>query len=111
MWKRQFASEGFCSQGPWPDRVTSDSRSGCCCRETRGGGRPGTRPAGTALAEKLEGRLQGIRSSTRLHAYWSADFRSRQARLDRGGAQGGGSAMVHRGSVGGGKIYGVVAQE
>ena len=33
-----------------------------------GGERPGTRPAGTALAEKLEGRLQGIRSSTRLHA-------------------------------------------
>ena len=33
-----------------------------------GGGRPGTRPAGTTLAEKLEGRLQGIRSSTRLHA-------------------------------------------
>ena len=26
---------------------------------------PGPRPAGTALAEKLEGRLQGIRSSTR----------------------------------------------
>ena len=36
---------------------------------TRRGGRPGTRPAGTALlAEKLEGQLQGIRSSTRLHA-------------------------------------------
>ena len=33
-----------------------------------GGGRPGTRPACTALTEKLEGRLQGIRSSTRLHA-------------------------------------------
>ena len=27
----------------------------------------GARPPGTALAEKLEGRLQGIRSSTRLH--------------------------------------------
>ena len=37
-------------------------------RETRGGGRPGTRPAGIALAKKLEGRLQDIRSSTRLHA-------------------------------------------
>ena len=73
--------------------------------------RPGTRPAGTALAEKLEGRLQGIRSSTRLHAKWSADFRSRQARLDRGGAQGGGSAVVHRGPAGGGEIYGVVAQK
>ena len=33
-----------------------------------GGVRPGPRPAGTALAEKLEGRFQGIRSSTRLHA-------------------------------------------
>ena len=30
VWKRQFASDVFCSQGPWPDRVTSDSRSGCC---------------------------------------------------------------------------------
>ena len=72
---------------------------------------PGTRPAGTALAEKLEGRLQGIRSSTRLQANSSADFRSRQARLDRGGAQGGGGAVVHRGPAGGGEIYGVVAQE
>ena len=36
---------------------------------------------------------------------------NRQARLDRGGAQGGGSAVVHRGSVGGGKIRRVVAQE
>ena len=80
-------------------------------RETRGAGRPETRPAGTALAEKLEGRLQGIRSSTRLYANWSADFRRRQARLDRGGAQGGGSAVVHRGPAGGGEIYGVVAQE
>ena len=33
-----------------------------------GGGKPGTRPAGTALTEKLEGRLQGIRSFTWLHA-------------------------------------------
>ena len=32
------------------------------------GGRPGPRLAGTALAEKLEGRLQSNRSSTRLHA-------------------------------------------
>ena len=32
------------------------------------GGRPGTQPAGTVLAEKFEGRLQGIRSFTRLHA-------------------------------------------
>ena len=30
MWKQQFASDGFCSQGPWPDRVASDSRSDCC---------------------------------------------------------------------------------
>ena len=42
MWKRQFASDGFCSQGPWPDRVTSDSRSGCCSpRDSRGGEEPG----------------------------------------------------------------------
>ena len=26
--ERQFASDGFCSQGPWPDRVASDSLSG-----------------------------------------------------------------------------------
>ena len=32
-------------------------------------------------------------------------------RLDRGGAQGGGSTVVHRGPVGGGEIYGVLAQE
>ena len=31
-----------------------------------GGGRPGPRPAGTALAETFEGRLQSIRSSTPL---------------------------------------------
>ena len=31
--------------------------------------------------------------------------------LDRGGAQGRGGAVVHRGSVGSGKISGVVAQE
>ena len=38
VWKRQFASDGFCSQGPWLDRVTSDSRSGCCLpRDSRGG--------------------------------------------------------------------------
>ena len=38
MCKRQFASDGFCSQGPWPDRVTSDSRSGCCSPgDSRGG--------------------------------------------------------------------------
>ena len=38
VWKRQFASGGFCSQGPWPDRMTSDSRSGCCSpRDSRGG--------------------------------------------------------------------------
>ena len=38
MWKRQFASDGFCSQGPWPDRMTSDSRSGCCSpRDSRRG--------------------------------------------------------------------------
>ena len=37
VWKRQFASDGFCSQGPWPGRVTSDSRSGCCSpRDSRG---------------------------------------------------------------------------
>ena len=39
------------------------------------------------------------------------DFPSRQAHLNRCGAQGGGSAVVHRGSVGGGEVYGVVAQE
>ena len=38
VWKRQFASGGFCSQGPWPDRMISDSRSGCCSpRDSRGG--------------------------------------------------------------------------
>ena len=37
-------------------------------RETRREERLGPRLAGTSLAEKLEGRLQGIRSSTRLHA-------------------------------------------
>ena len=36
---------------------------------------------------------------------------NRQARLDRGGAQGGGNAVVHRGSVGGGEIHRVVVQE
>ena len=42
MWKRQFASDGFCSQGPWPDRVTSDSRSGCCSPgDSTGGQDPG----------------------------------------------------------------------
>ena len=42
VWKRHFASDGFCSQGPWPDRVTSDSRSGCCSpRDSRGGGDAG----------------------------------------------------------------------
>ena len=24
VWKRPFTSDGFCSQGPWPDRVTRD---------------------------------------------------------------------------------------
>ena len=42
VWKRQFARDGFCSQGPWPDRMTSDSRSGCCSpRDSRGGEDPG----------------------------------------------------------------------
>ena len=45
VWKRQFASDGFCSKGPWQDRVTSDSRSGCCSpRDSRGGGDPGPGP-------------------------------------------------------------------
>ena len=39
VWKRQFASDGFCSQGPWPDRVTSDSRSGCCSPRGSMGGK------------------------------------------------------------------------
>ena len=26
---KETGSDGFCSQGPWPDRVRSDSRSGC----------------------------------------------------------------------------------
>ena len=38
MWKRQLASDGFCSQGPWPDRMTSDCRSDCCSpKDSRGG--------------------------------------------------------------------------
>ena len=42
VWKRQFASDGFCSQGPWPDMVVSDSRSGCCSlSDSRGGEDPG----------------------------------------------------------------------
>ena len=36
--------------------------------EGGGGGGPGHRPAATAQTEKLEGRLQSIRSSTRLWA-------------------------------------------
>ena len=41
MWKRQFASDGFCSQGPWPDRVTATPEAAVVRRETRGGGDPG----------------------------------------------------------------------
>ena len=41
MWKRQFASDDFCSRGPWPEKETRDSRSGCCSRgNSRGGGDP-----------------------------------------------------------------------
>ena len=44
--KRQFASDGFCSQGPWPDGVTSDSRSGGCSpRDSRAGRRGPGQPA------------------------------------------------------------------
>ena len=41
VWKRQFASDGFCSRGPWPDRETSDSRSGCCSPGNSRGEDPG----------------------------------------------------------------------
>ena len=38
-----IASDGFCSQGPWPDRVTSDSRTKrlLFAERLEGGGDPG----------------------------------------------------------------------
>ena len=62
VWKRQFASDGSLFAGALARQ--SDKRlpqAAVIRRETRRGGRPGARPAGTALTEKLEGRLQGIR--------------------------------------------------
>ena len=44
MWKRQFARDGFCSRGLWPDIETGDPRSDCCSPgNSRGGGNPGPR--------------------------------------------------------------------
>ena len=48
-----------------------------------GGVRPGTRPAGTALVEKLEGRLQGLSEST-----GSSGQRRRARGRERRGTQG-----------------------
>ena len=76
-----------------------------------GGGDPGP---GQPVKHWQKSLRDDFKAFGALHGSTPVDRRT--FRVDRlvwteGGAQGGGSAVVHRGPVGGGEIYGVVGQE
>ena len=113
MWKRQFASDGFCSRGAWPNRQTSDSQGGCCSPgNSRGGGDPGPGQPAQHWQKSLR---EDFKAFGALHGSTPTDRRTfgvdRLVWTEVAHKEEVGSAVVHRGSVGGGEVHGVGAQE
>ena len=103
---KKTGSDGFFSQGPWPDKVRLPKRL-LFAERLEGGEDPGPGQPAQHWQKSLRDDFKAFGA---LHGSTPTDRRT--FGVDSlVWTEGGGSAVVHKGSVGGGEVYGVVTQE